>query len=160
MAPNTITRHPNGVRLTPLAALLDSGLRATKGRSLATTLAILRMPSRTWMTYDTIAALLEVHAAGRPLNRTTIKTFAEDTFGIPNTRYARVDGKAVNMPKAVPVDVVNAYIDALDPDVGIDVDAVRAVAEQERQAAELAAREEAEAAAEAADDGTGDRTDA
>jgi hypothetical protein len=134
---------PTAVRLTPLAALLDTSLRNGKdGRNLATTLAIMRMPSATWCTYETIAALLETHAGGRTLNRVSIKTYAEGVFGIPNTRYVRVGGKPVNMPRAVDRDTVERYLSALDARF-IDVDAVRAEAdreraEQERRKAEIA----------------------
>jgi hypothetical protein len=121
------------IRLTPLAALIDSGLRLYKNRGLGETLAILRAPSRIWMNYDSIAAQLEPYAGNRTLNRVSIKTFAEDVFGIPNTRYVVSDGKTVAMPKAVGEDVVEAYLTALDPN-RIDVDAVRAFIRTERDA--------------------------
>lgn len=144
MAPN----H-TAVRLTPIAALLDASLRRTNDRGLATTLAILRMPSRTWMTYEAIAALLEPHAHGRVLNRVSIKTYAETLFDIPNTRYVTLaDGKVVGMPKAVDETTVERYLTTLDAR-SIDIDAVRAaaVAELRRAADEAAQIDTARAAA-------------
>jgi hypothetical protein len=105
------TQH---VRMTPLAALLDAGLRADKGYGLGTALAIARTPGPKWLSYEQIAELLAPYAAGRTLNRVSIKTFAEVLFKLPNTRYVLVDGKAVAMPKQVGSSAVAHYVAALD----------------------------------------------
>lgn len=116
------------VRLTPLAALLHAELRNATGRGLADTLAIARTPGKDWKTYDEIADMLTPYANGRTLNRVSLKTFAEAVFGLPNTRYVNVDGKAVAMPKAVDQDVTDRYLAALDARF-IDVALVRAFTE-------------------------------
>lgn len=119
MAPTT--NIPDGVRLTPLAALLDVGLRTHRNIGLGTYLASCRAPGADWVDFDTIAIDLTPFAGGRRLNRVTIESFAHDTFRIPNTRYA--EGRS--MPRRVSVDAVSEYLDALDPNVGIDIDRVR-----------------------------------
>jgi hypothetical protein len=132
--------------MTPLAALLHAELRSARGVGLPTYLAIARTPGAGWKTYDEIVTDLTA-LTGRPLNRVSIKTYTEDTFGIPNTRYALVNGKPVKMPHAVPQDALYAYIVSLNAGV-IAVDAVLAAAAQLVEADEI--RAEAEAMVDAA----------
>jgi hypothetical protein len=117
MAPNT----KPGVRLTPLAALLDTVIRNTLDRSLGTYLAAARIPGTDWKSFDDIADDLTAMIAGtRTLNRVSIRTFAEN-YGIPDTRY--VEGRS--MPRPVSDDAIAAYLEALTnadrPGVDIDV---------------------------------------
>lgn len=122
MAPTT--KIPDGVRLTPLAALLDAMLRNDRGIGLGTYLAIARTPGTDWLDFDTIANDLTPYAGGRTLNRVTIETFTHGTFAIPNTRY--IEGRS--MPRPVSRKAVRAYVKALDPNVGLDLDRVRQAA--------------------------------
>lgn len=119
MAPTATPRY--GVRLTPLATLLDAMLRNDRGIGLGTHLAIVRAPGVDWLDFDTIARDLTPYAGGRTLNRVTIETFTHATFGIPNTRY--VEGRT--MPRQVGEDARESYLDALNPNTGIDVDRAR-----------------------------------
>lgn len=117
------------VRMTALAQLIDVQVMSELGMSLPTYLALKRAPGLGWKTYDEIAADLSA-IADRPLNRVSLKSFAEDTFGIPDTRYATVDGRNVNMPRAVGMDIVEQYLRDLSPET-IDVALVRAQASGE-----------------------------
>jgi len=112
------------VRLTPLAALLHANLRADTGQTLPTYLAVARTPGPNWKSYDEIAEALQPYAAGRTLNRVSLKTFTESIFNIPATRYVTVGDKPVAMPKQVGEDAVERYINALDTRM-IDINQVQ-----------------------------------
>lgn len=113
------------VRLTPLAALIDAELRRQKSIDLPTFIAARRVPGQDWLPYDAIAFELEA-VVQRPLNRVSIRTYAEETFKIPDTRYAQVGGRTVSMPRAVTMQHVEDYVNALNPLI-IDVELVRRV---------------------------------
>lgn len=99
-------------RLTPLASLFDTVVRTAEGVNLATWLAMHRAPGTDWLTYDQLAAWMQ-EAAQRPVNRVTMKTFTETTFGIPDTRYVEVNGRNTAMPRPASADAIAAYVDAL-----------------------------------------------
>jgi hypothetical protein len=105
-----------GSPLTPLASLFDTVIRESEGVNLPTWLAMHRAPGTGWKTYDQLAAWM-AEAAQRPVNRVTMKTFAETTFGIPDTRYVTVDGRSTAMPRPADADAIAAYINALNPNV-------------------------------------------
>lgn len=109
MAP-TATRQP-----TPLAAFLDS----KTPHGLATFIAVHRMPGPAWKSFQEIADELTA-ISGYPVNRVSVKTFADDTYAIPDTRYT--DGH--KQPRPVSADVMEGYIRALDP-ARVDVEYVR-----------------------------------
>jgi len=95
--------------LTPLASLFNTVIREAEGVTLATWLAMNRAPGTDWKTYDQLAAWMQ-EAAERPVNRVTMKTFAETTFGIPDTRYVDVNGRSTAMPRPVDADAIAAYV--------------------------------------------------
>lgn len=129
-------------RMTPLAQLIDAELRAQRGIDLPTYLAIARAPGHFWQTYDQIVADLG-EVAARPLNRVSIKTFAEGQFGIPDTRYVRVGNRDVSMPKDVGADVTDRYEQALNPQV-IDIARVHTMIRASLSEAASRAEREAE----------------
>jgi hypothetical protein len=139
VAPNTTS---TGVRLTPLAALIDTTIRTAMNRDLGTYLAAARTPGTGWKSFDDIAADLTAMLAGtRTLNRVSVKTFA-DSYGIPDTRY--VEGRS--MPRPVSDEAVEKYLQTLSSKgVGINLDVVRWEA-QEAKAREEQAAAEAQAA--------------
>jgi hypothetical protein len=117
MAPTT-----TGVRLTPLATLIDKALRNRTFRpeiGLGTYLAIGRTPGPDWMTFDQLADTLG-EIGSWPMNRVSLLNWARDVFEIPDTRL--VDGR--KMPREATADQLNAYLSGLNPDI-IDVEAVR-----------------------------------
>ncbi len=121
MAP-TDTTQP--VRMTPLAALLNTLTTAIKGQSLGTYLAIARIPGPAWKSYDALANELTGLLNGvRTMNRVSVKTMS-DGYGIPDTRY--VEGRS--MPRPVTPEAVTKYLkllrDAARP--GVDYDRVAA----------------------------------
>lgn len=105
-------------RLTPLASLFDTVIRKAEGVNLATWLAMNRAPGTDWKTYDQLAAHMTKatqaqQVAYRPVNRVTMKTFTEITFGIPDTRYVEVNGRNTAMPRPASADAIAAYVNAL-----------------------------------------------
>lgn len=102
-----------GARLTPLASLFNTVIREAEGVNLPTWLAMHRAPGTGWKTYDQLAAWM-AGTAQRPVNRVTMKTFAEGVFNIPDTRYVKVNGKSTAMPRPATADAIAAYVDQLD----------------------------------------------